>query len=111
VRLFGGNQAKGELDLVMIVARAAADSVGRVAVALERAVVPLVEQQHPRSVGKAVAAGEGVDRAHRFDAEPARAALVGERAVDEPVGQHPAARVERRPDGFLDMVGAGRGEQ
>ena len=52
-----------------------------------------------------------IDRAHRLDAETARAALIGERAVDEAVAKHPLALVERRADGLVDMVGAGGREQ
>ena len=48
--------------------------------------------------GTRFADSEGVDRAHRFDPEPARAALIGERTVDEAVGEHPFARL-RAPDG------------
>ncbi len=46
-----------------------------------------------------------------LEAEPAGAALIGDRAVDEAVAEHPFARVQRRPDGPRDMVGAGGGEE
>ena len=54
---------------------------------------------------------EVIDRAHLVDAKPAGPALIGERAVEEAVAQHPSASFERRPDGLVDMVGARRGEQ
>ena len=54
--------------------------------------------EHQGPVGQAFADPEGVDRPHRLDAETARAALIGERAVEEAVAQHPAARA-RAPGG------------
>ena len=104
---------KASVDLVVVIGAAAADAVaaarrrGRGARSL-----PFVEHQHQGAVGKVVADREGVDRAHRLDAEPARAALVGERAVDESgrdSTQRPASSAG--PDGPGDMVGAGGGEQ
>ena len=73
--------------------------------------LPFLEQEDERPVGEVFANAEGVDRAHSFDAEAARAALIGERTVDEAVGEHPCRPSQRGPDRLIDMVGAGRGEQ
>ena len=42
---------------------------------------------------------------------PPAAALIGKRAVDEAVGKHPVARLQRRTDRLVDMVGARGREQ
>ena len=49
--------------------------------------------------------------AHRLHADPGGAALIGERAVEEAVAEHPGAALQRRADGPGDMVGAGGGEE
>ena len=54
---------------------------------------------------------EGVDLAHGLDPETARAALVSERAVDEPVAIDPFAGFERRANRLRDMIRARGGEQ
>ena len=74
--------------------------------AAPRAPVARVDPQQQRAVGLEAAGGELVDRAHRLDAEPAPAALVGERGVDEAVEQHPLAAVEQRRQRLLDELGA-----
>ena len=110
--LLGGDQAERRLHLVMIFARTPADPVAAVAVPGPRTLAAL-----PRGAARAFGPGKyspmpnALIAAHRLDAKAARAALIGERAVDEAVGQHPAALLQRRTDRLIDMVRAGRGEQ
>ena len=99
-RLFRGDHAKGELDLAMIIVAAAADAVAVLAVAGAGTLAALIQRENRASGPGNRPDSESVDRAHRFDAEPARAPLIGKRAVDEAIGEHPLALFERRTDGF-----------
>ena len=54
---------------------------------------------------------DSVQLAHGCDAEPARAALVGERRVDVAVADHPRAAQERRADHALGELGTRGREQ
>ncbi len=110
LRLLGGDQAKGELDLVMIIVGTAADAVASVRIPRSRPLGAFVEAEHERAIGEPLADSECVDCAHDFDTEAAAAALIGKGAVDEPVGQHPFARFERRTDHLVDMI-APRGRE
>src|SRR5437588_359984 len=96
---------------MVVVLRAAADAVASFRVAGAGAVGPIFEDQDQSAVGKPGVECEGVDFAHRFDPETSSAPLIGERAVDEAVGNDPAASLQRRPNGLVDMIGARGGEQ
>src|SRR5919108_487310 len=65
-----------------------------------------VEPQQQRAVRRQPARRERVQLPHGLDAEPAPAALVGERGVHEAVEQHPAAGVEQRPQQLLHELRA-----
>ena len=52
LRLLGGDQAEGELDLVVIIGAAAADPVASASVARSGPLAALVEHQHQGAVGK-----------------------------------------------------------
>src|SRR4051812_776040 len=95
----------------MIVLGAPADPVARAAVAGPGAVAAFLEHKHQRAIGVAPVQSESVDLADCLDAETAGAPLISERTVDEAVGQHPAPALDCGNDGFLDMIGAGGGEQ
>ena len=102
---------KAAIDLLMIVVGPAADAIAAAGVARTCPFPAFIERQNQRAVGEILADPERVDRAHRFNAKTARAALIGERAVDEAVGEHPLSALERRADGLVDMIGPRRGEQ
>src|SRR5262249_7736580 len=109
--LFGRDQAESELDLVMIVGMAAADPVASVRVTRSRPVGAFIEDEHEGAVGKAAIDAEGIDLAHSFDPEAAGTALIGERTVDEAVGNYPFPYFERRTNGLLDMIGPSGGKE
>jgi hypothetical protein len=77
--------------------------------ALARAAGARVQAQEERAVRREAAGGEGVDRPHRLDAQPAGGALVGQRRVDEAVEDHGAPGVEQRAQALGDELGAGGG--
>ena len=58
----------------------------------------LLEKENQRAIGIAAVEPERVDLPHRLDPEPAGTALVGERAIDEPVAQNPAASLQSRDE-------------
>ena len=111
VGLFAGNLSEAEIDLLVIILRAAADAVSSMIVTSAGPRSALSEGQDQGAVREAVINSKGIDRAHRVDAEAASASLIGQGAVDKTVGNHPLARFEGWPDRLVDMVGTGGSEQ
>ena len=68
-------------------------------------------REHQRAVGKPTRDAEGIDRPDGLDSELARAALIGERAVEKAIGHHPAPRLQRRADSLGDVIRPRRREQ
>src|SRR5438067_1858568 len=96
---------------MVIVVRSAADAVASIRIASAGAFSALVEREDERAVGKPAVEREGVDLAHRLNAESPCTPLIRERTVHEPVGDHPLPDFERRTDRLFDMIGARRREQ
>src|SRR4029078_6187281 len=88
---------ESSLDSMVIVARTSADAVACVSIPRPRSFDTFVEGQDERPIRKIVANAKRVDRPDCFDSEPTRAALVGKRAVDEAIGQHPLALLQCWP--------------
>src|SRR5437868_5927585 len=96
----------------MIIVRSASDPIAAVSIAGACAFGSPVESQDERTVGKVLTDAKCIDCADSLDAESARTPLVGERAVDEAVGEHPLPDFEGGSDRLRNMVGAaGRKEQ
>jgi DNA polymerase III delta prime subunit len=110
-RFLRSDQAKGEIDLLVIALGTAADPVALFIVAGAGSRPPFSQGENERSVREALVDPEGVDRADRFDSEAAGAALIGQRAVDEAVAQYPAAAFQSRANRFLHVVRPGGGEE
>ena len=89
-----GERAKRLGDAAMIVGAAAADQVGALDVAAAGAPARfgLGQLEQQGAVGKEAVAADLVQRADRVEAEPAGAALIGDRAVDEAVARPPRRR-------------------
>src|SRR5207302_1921913 len=88
-RFLGGDDVECRLDFAVIVVRAAADAVPGTAIAGAGTLAAVIKRQNQRAVGEITTDAESVDCPHRLDAKTARAALIGKRAVDEAVGEHP----------------------
>src|SRR5690348_4818774 len=107
LRLLGGDDVEGGVDLAMIFVRAASDSVARPAVPRPRAIAALFEHEDQAPVGVAAVEAEGVDLANGLDSQTAGAALVGERAVEEAIAQHPSPPLERGADRLCNVIRPG----
>ena len=70
-----------------------------------------VEVEQEGQVGDEPAGGELVDLRDLVDPKAASAALVGQRGIEEAVGDDDPPGLERGPDDLLDELGARRGEQ
>src|SRR5439155_13866989 len=99
-------------DLVVIFSGTAANAVASIRIASAGAFSALVERENERAVGKPAVEREGVDLAHRLNAESPCAPLIRERTVHEPAGDGPLPDFERRTDRLFDITAAyGRKQQ
>src|SRR5690242_2855503 len=102
---------KGGFHLAVIFSGAAADAVAPLRVARPRPLTAFAMHQDQGAVGKSFADAECVNRSHGFDPEATRPSLIGERAVDEAIGEHPLSSVDRGSNCLSDMVRARGGKQ
>ena len=111
IRLFGRDEAKGEVDLLMIAFRSSANAVAFLIVSLAGARPSFRQCEDQRPIGKEVAAGETVQFPNSLDPEAEGSALVGQRGIQEAIAQHPVTPFQRRTNSFLDVIRAGRREE
>ncbi len=107
-----GEAGEGGGDIGVESGVAASDAVGGVSVAGPGALLCLGfgEREEEGSVGEEVGAADAVEGQYVGVGEVAHA-LIGAAAVEEPVGQHPCAAIQRGADRLFDMIGASGGEK